>query len=231
MSLLEWDNTKKERVIKMMSRLEFKTKRNSKEYKVIAICDNEVYVKEFDGRHLSGLYYLVSWKGYLEEEITWEPILAIQYLLRLVITFYKEYLKKLRMTSLSIDSILPMTKPTINLTIKTINKQKYGYLTKACEANKNVKKNLTFDIYLIFGFILITGKKFYLSHVIFHPVVQIFDSSTFQFLPNFCLFLLGIDQGVFSTTNQVFRFSSNNASEVCGFFINRSTRFSLTIFY
>ena len=51
---------------------------NNKEYKVKAICDNEVYVKESDNSyHLSDLYYLVLRKNYPEEENTWEPILAI----------------------------------------------------------------------------------------------------------------------------------------------------------
>ena len=39
------------------------------EYKVEAICDNDVYARESAG-HLPGLYYLVSWKSYPEEENT-----------------------------------------------------------------------------------------------------------------------------------------------------------------
>ena len=42
---------------------------NNKEYKVEAIIDSTVYAKEAE-RHLSGLYYLVSWKGYPKEEST-----------------------------------------------------------------------------------------------------------------------------------------------------------------
>ena len=42
---------------------------SNKKYKVKAIQDSTVYVKEVD-RHLSGLYYLVSWKGYLEKQNT-----------------------------------------------------------------------------------------------------------------------------------------------------------------
>ena len=40
---------------------------NDKKYKVEAIQDSAVYAKEADG-HLPGLYYLVTWKGYLEEK-------------------------------------------------------------------------------------------------------------------------------------------------------------------
>ena len=43
--------------------------KDSGKYKVEAICDNAVYARESAG-HLLGLYYLVSWKGYPEEENT-----------------------------------------------------------------------------------------------------------------------------------------------------------------
>ena len=42
---------------------------NNKEYEVEAIKDNAVYAKETEGQ-LPGLYYLVSWKEYPEEEST-----------------------------------------------------------------------------------------------------------------------------------------------------------------
>ena len=45
---------------------------NSGEYKVEAIWDSAVYKRESKD-HLPGLYYLVSWKRYPEEENTWEP--------------------------------------------------------------------------------------------------------------------------------------------------------------
>ena len=57
MSLLEQDTTKKgqmETTIKL-------DKSDSKEYKVEAICDREIYTKKLDsGQYLLGLYYLVS---------------------------------------------------------------------------------------------------------------------------------------------------------------------------
>lgn len=42
----------------------------SKEYKVKAIWDSEVYAKESDSGYLPGFYYLVRWKSYPEEEKT-----------------------------------------------------------------------------------------------------------------------------------------------------------------
>ena len=48
----------------------------SDEYKVEIICNNAVYARESAG-YLPGLYYLVSWKGYLEKENTWEPALTV----------------------------------------------------------------------------------------------------------------------------------------------------------
>ena len=46
---------------------------NDKEYKVDGIQDTAIYAKESVIRQLPGLYYLVSWKSYPEEENTWEP--------------------------------------------------------------------------------------------------------------------------------------------------------------
>ena len=44
-------------------------KGDDKEYEVEAIQDSVVYAKKTD-RYLPGLYYLVAWKGHLDEENT-----------------------------------------------------------------------------------------------------------------------------------------------------------------
>ncbi len=62
-SLLEQDTTRKGRVETAIKLDEG----DREEYKVKAICDSEVYAKKSDSDQLSGLYYLVSWKGYPEE--------------------------------------------------------------------------------------------------------------------------------------------------------------------
>ena len=69
MSLLEQDTTRKKQVDKNVTELEFDAG-NSKEYKVEAIWENAVYAMESESGHLPGLYYLVAWKGYPEEENT-----------------------------------------------------------------------------------------------------------------------------------------------------------------
>ena len=51
---------------------------NNKEYEIEGIQDSAIYARESVGQ-LPGLYYLVLWKDYPEEENTWEPALAIQH--------------------------------------------------------------------------------------------------------------------------------------------------------
>ena len=61
MSLLEQDTIKKGQVRKVVPKLDAGNK-GSKEYKLEAIWDSAVYIREWKG-HLLGLYYLVAWKG------------------------------------------------------------------------------------------------------------------------------------------------------------------------
>ena len=70
MSLLEQDTTRKERVDENDAAELDAGDNESGEYKVEAIHDSVVYTRESKSGHLLGLYYLVSWKGYLEEENT-----------------------------------------------------------------------------------------------------------------------------------------------------------------
>ena len=67
-SLLEKNTTKKGQADKVTSQIEL-DKSDSEKYKVEAICDNAFYTNESEGP-LPGLYYLISWKNYPEEENT-----------------------------------------------------------------------------------------------------------------------------------------------------------------
>ncbi len=85
---------------------------DNKEYKVEAIIDSAVYGQQANDQ-MPGLYYLVSWKGYPEEENTWEPSSAVIHLRKLISTFHKEHPGKPTATSPLLDSVPPMVRPTI----------------------------------------------------------------------------------------------------------------------
>ena len=66
MSLLKQDTTKKKRIDKKVTELDFKTN-NNKEYKIEAIWYSAIYANKVES-HLSCLYHFVAWKRYFEEE-------------------------------------------------------------------------------------------------------------------------------------------------------------------
>ena len=70
MSLLKQNTTKKEQVDKNVIELAKLDPNDNKsdEYKMKAIYNNAVYIKKSKSGYLSKLYYLVSWKDYLEEK-------------------------------------------------------------------------------------------------------------------------------------------------------------------
>ena len=68
MSLLEQDTIRKGRIDDENVELDADDKNG--EYEVETIWDSEVYARESESSHLPGLYYLVSWKTYAEEENT-----------------------------------------------------------------------------------------------------------------------------------------------------------------
>ena len=86
---------------------------NSKKYKVEAIWDSIVYANKLESGQLPGLYYLIAWKGYPEEENTWKPWLTVQHLTKLVSCFNKDHLEKLTATPWPINSALQIASPTV----------------------------------------------------------------------------------------------------------------------
>ena len=132
----------------------------SREYKVKAIWDSAVYARKLESGHLPGRYYLVSWKGYLEEENTFELVSAVQHLRKLISLFHKDHPDKLTATSSAIDTAPPMAR----LTLKPAEPSKQKRGRPANSTNKRAKKLTAFDFYRIFGWIR-TPKFDYLSCV------------------------------------------------------------------
>lgn len=112
--LLKQHNTKKEWVNKKAIEL---YAGNNKKYNIEAICNNAIYARKSKSSHLPELHYLVLWKHYLEEKNTWKPVLAIEYLRKLISLFHKNHLDKQIAICEAIDIALPMARPTIRLTI------------------------------------------------------------------------------------------------------------------
>ena len=144
-SLLEQDTTKKGRVNDTQLDFEFEAG-DDKEYEVDGIRDSAVYARE-SARQLPGLYYLVLWKSYPEEENTWEPTLTIQHLWRFVTAYYKDNLEKPTATSAPVDTASPMTrssapprataKPTTDIPIKRKRGRPAGSTTTTKQAKKS----------------------------------------------------------------------------------------------
>ena len=143
-SLLEQDTMKQGRVNDTQLDFEFEAG-DDKEYKVDGIQDSAVYARESAIGQLPGLYYLVFWKSYTEEENTWEPALAIQYLWRLVTAYHKNNPEKPTATSAPVNTALPMARPSALLrpTTKstTAPTKKHGQLIGSNTINKQVKKS------------------------------------------------------------------------------------------
>ena len=118
---------------------------DSKEYEVETICDSAVYAMKSESGHLPRLHYLVTWKGYSEKENIWEPVSMVQHLRKLISSFHKDHPEKPTVTSLPVDSALPIARPTDKPTAKCTTKRKRGQ--SANSANKQAKKNWTFCLF------------------------------------------------------------------------------------
>ena len=120
MSLFEQNSTRKKWVEKAP---ELDTDVKSKKYEVEVIWDSMIYAKESEG-YLQGLYYLVTWKSYPKEENTWEPVLAVQHLRRLIRLFHKDQCKKPIVIPSQIDDAPPMIRLTVKPMASCTTKRK-----------------------------------------------------------------------------------------------------------
>ena len=122
--------------------LEFEV-RKDKEYEVNSIWDSAVYAKESTTGQLPGLYYLVLWKGYPEEENIWKPVLVILHLQRLVNAYHKDNPEKPTAISLSIDTAPPMARPTQGRLARftAVSTKKRGQPVDSTTTNKLAKKS------------------------------------------------------------------------------------------
>ena len=135
MSLLELDTTRNKRVDEKTSQLEFEDNHKGKEYQVEAICNNVVYAKDSESGQLPGLYYLTSWKDFLEEKNIWKPASAIQHLRRFVSIFHKKNPDKPIAISTSVYIALSMARPTVKPGARN-NKQKQYQPAKVSNTRK-----------------------------------------------------------------------------------------------
>lgn len=82
------------------------------EYKVKAIKNNIIYANKVAAGQLPILHYLISLREYLEAEKTGKLVAAAIHLQKIINAFHKDHLEKPMTTSLPIDSIPLMAKPT-----------------------------------------------------------------------------------------------------------------------
>ena len=125
-SLLEQDTTRKGRMNELFPKPEPEFNAgDNKEYKVEAIKDSAVYAKEAE-EHLLGLYYLVFWKGYPEEESIWETSSVVMHLRKMISTFHKDHPEKPTAIFPPLDSAPSMAKPSVKPPVKPSAKRQRG---------------------------------------------------------------------------------------------------------
>ena len=152
---------------RIKKKLEFRA-RDNQEYELKAIINSTVYSQEKKNDQMPGLYYLVSWKGFLDEKNTGEPSSAVIQLRMLISIFHKEHPKKPIATSLPLDSALPMAKPTI---LKE-PKQKCGPPSKKTNKRGRNKSIVAPDLYFVLKLLIQQSRPYFQSASGFPPRVS-----------------------------------------------------------
>ena len=173
-SLLEQDITKKGRMNEIFPKLEPEFNAgNNKEYKVEAIIDSVVYVKEAK-KHLPSLYYSIFWKSYPEEQSTWKPSFAVMHLWKIISTFHKDHPEKPIAISPPFNSAPPMAKPSVK-PVNSFVKQKRDCPTSSTKRAKE------WDIgqWSFFFLVPVRLKSFFTNSVNFRRDAHSASSSNF----------------------------------------------------
>lgn len=92
--------------------------------------------------------------------------------------FYKKYYNKLIAILLLVNLTFLITKPIIESGTSKL-KQKYGWQAKVKGINKHIKKNSSFDFYLIFGSVFSKSKKISFNYKILESFI--YFNSVFRF--------------------------------------------------
>lgn len=105
---------------------------NNIKYKIKAICNSAIYINEIAEGQLPKLYYLVFYKDNPKLESTWESILTVFQLRKLINIFHKKNWEKPIAISASFDSTPQMIYPLVKiLAIDKALKLNQRYLVKA----------------------------------------------------------------------------------------------------
>lgn len=115
--------------------MEFDEEKNNRVNRIEVIKNGKIYAKELPKNHLLGFYYLVSWKNKSKAKNTWEPILTLQYLRKLLNNFHKDYQDELTPTFPWVNVKLAIVKPSAKLLDSVVINKKRRRFSKSSKPN------------------------------------------------------------------------------------------------
>ena len=138
--MLEQHITKNGQVDKNTLQLEFENNDKGEKYEVEVICESAIYIMKSESGTFLGMYYLITWKSFQEEENILESASVIQHHQRLISTFNKKNPDKPTTNSTPIDITLLTARYIVKARAQN-NKRKRGQPAKANSIRKRFKKN------------------------------------------------------------------------------------------